>query len=172
MKYARIERERRWLARELPHDLAAHFDRIEDLYVAGTRLRLRRVSDPSGRVIQRKLGQKELLPGSPPTHTRITTVYLSEPEYALLETLPGARLRKRRHRHPHAGRLFACDVFEGALAGLVLIECDAATDEELATLPSPPVAARDVTAVEALRGGALANDPERGLAEARRLLAR
>ena len=171
MKYARIERERRWLARELPCDLPARCERIEDLYVADTQLRLRRVSDSSGQVIQRKLGQKALLPGSPPTHTRITTLYLSESEYALLENLPGARLSKLRYRSPQAGRLFAIDVFEGALAGLILIECDAATDEELAALPTPAEAARDVTDLAALRGGALAVDPERGLAEARRLLA-
>ena len=172
MKYARIERERRWLARELPSDLSAAYERIEDLYVAGTRLRLRRVSDPSGAVLQRKLGQKELPPGSPPTHTRITTLYLSEPEFALLEGLPGARLRKLRHRYPHEGRVFAIDVFEGALAGLILIECDAGTDEELAALPTPAVVACEVTELAAFRGGALASNPERGLAEASRLLAR
>jgi hypothetical protein len=170
-KYARIERERRWLARELPGDLPARYERIDDLYLAGTRLRLRRVSDPDGVVIQRKLGQKELIPGSPATHTRITTLYLSAAEYALFEKLPGARLSKRRHRYPHAGRLYAIDVFAGALAGLILVECDAGTDDELEALSAPPLAARDVTDLAALRGGALAEDPARGLAEARRILA-
>ena len=170
LKYARIERERRWLARESPRDLPGPYEHIEDLYVAGTRLRVRRVSEPSGRVVQLKIGQKELVPGAP-THTRITTLYLSEPEYALLDALPGARLSKRRHRQPQEGRLFSVDVFEGALAGLVLIECDAATDEELAALPAPAGAVRDVTDVAAFRGGALASDPELGLAEARRILA-
>jgi hypothetical protein len=40
-KYMDVERERRWIAREVPRELVLHAEAIMDLYVIGTRLRLR-----------------------------------------------------------------------------------------------------------------------------------
>jgi hypothetical protein len=39
--YAWIERERRWLCSAVPTELVTHAEQITDLYVTGTRLRLR-----------------------------------------------------------------------------------------------------------------------------------
>ena len=47
-KYARIERERRYLLQDLPEGLtrADHHLQITDNYITGTRLRIRKVRDP------------------------------------------------------------------------------------------------------------------------------
>ena len=43
LKYAQVERERRYLVRAVP-DGVRYVDEIEDAYIEGTRLRLRRVT--------------------------------------------------------------------------------------------------------------------------------
>ena len=173
LKYARIERERRFLLATLPAGLdpGRGYERLSDLYLEGTRLRLREVSAPDGRVVERKLNQKLPDPEGAPERRVITSLYLEAADYALLAGLPGQRLAKRRHRHACDGHTFGIDVFEGPLAGLVLAEVEAASDAELAALPVPPFAHCEVTAERLFTGGALAReDPARVLAEARRLL--
>lgn len=95
-KYAIAEVERRWLV-ELsavgPLEALA-FREIEDLYLLGTGLRLRKVLQPSGGAVFKfckKYGKTSLL--SQPT----TNLYLSEAEYNLLAQLSGRRVRKRRY---------------------------------------------------------------------------
>jgi hypothetical protein len=58
MKYARTERERRFLLQRLPDGLPVAYRRIRDWYLDGTRLRLRCVEDGDGNVLDLKLGQK------------------------------------------------------------------------------------------------------------------
>jgi CYTH domain-containing protein len=174
-KYARIESERRFLLARLPEELdpAAGFEQLDDLYLEGTRLRLRRVRSAAGAVIERKLTQKLPDPSGDPARRLLTTLYLDDVEYERLAQLPGRRLAKRRHRHAHDGRSFAIDVFEGALAGLVLAELELASGAELAALAPPSFARCEVTALPLFTGGSLASeDPARVLAEASRLLAR
>jgi hypothetical protein len=50
VKYARIERERRFLVRAMPPDLDLDlgFREIRDRYIDGTNLRLRQVRGPDG----------------------------------------------------------------------------------------------------------------------------
>ena len=43
-QYMSVERERRWLCREVPHERIVQTEAITDLYVTGTRLRLREAS--------------------------------------------------------------------------------------------------------------------------------
>ena len=174
LKYARIEREPRFLLAGLPAPLdpARGFRRISDLYLTGTRLRLREVRAADGRVLERKLNQKLPDPEGHAARRIITSVYLDAAEYALLEPLPGRRLVKRRHFLPVAGHVFSVDVFEGPLAGLVLASVELESDAELASLPAPSFAHCEVTALPLFTGGVLAQeDPARVLAEARRLLA-
>src|SRR5581483_4885889 len=98
-KYARVERERRWLLGEAP-DLTHAQSEIEitDIYFVGTRLRLRRMVDRRGQQPTiYKLAQK-----LPPTGGAglITNTYLSEAEYELLSRLEGKQLRKVRYSVP------------------------------------------------------------------------
>ncbi len=66
-KYALVERERRFLVAELPASEPVATRRIEDVYVTGTRIRLRRSEgtvDGHHEVV-RKLTQKIAEPGGP-----------------------------------------------------------------------------------------------------------
>jgi CYTH domain-containing protein/GNAT superfamily N-acetyltransferase len=169
LKYARIERERRFLLAAVPPEVnrERYFD-IDDLYIAGTRLRLRRaVDNVSGRV-ELKLNQK-LDDGA--SQRTVTSVYLEEREHALLSTLPGGRITKRRYRHAHRGREFAIDELTGPLTGLFLAEIEVGTDAALRALRLPPFAHCEITELPELTGGALAHtEPATSLAFARRLL--
>ena len=150
-KYSAIERERRWLCRGLPPGLSDHGSRIEDLYIDGTRLRLRAMRALDGSTTAYKLTKKVDLS---PDRRRITTIYLSEDEHALMARLPGAALSKVRRR---VGPV-SVDVFEGPLEGLVLAEAEFASDEEMVTFPHPEFAECEVTEDVRFTGARLAAD--------------
>jgi CYTH domain-containing protein len=141
-RYARLEDECRFLVGAVP-DGATSPRRIEDRYVTGTRLRLRRVTDDRGSVL--KLGHKRRCDEGRPSPVWHTTVYLDDAEYATLAALEACTLEKRRWTHPGGGSV---DEFLGALAGLVLVEGDRPFE-----LASPAI---EVTADERFCGGALA----------------
>jgi CYTH domain-containing protein len=171
-RYAKVERERRFLVSPgaLPA-LSADYAHYEDLYLAGTQLRLRVMTEqPSGRVIY-KLTQKQQ--AADPRVRHITTLYLPEHEHRLLSSLVGVRLAKRRHRAESGGLAWGVDLFEGALAGLVLAEREFDSEAELSAAAAPAFAALEVTDDAAFTGGALAaGDPVASLARAAALLAR
>jgi len=152
-KYARTERERRFLcaAPPPPGDVVRR-RLIVDRYLDGTRLRLRRVEelDGPGPAVH-KLTQK--LPGDP--WGELTTIYVSEHEYTLLCALPGAELVKERWSVPPLGY----DVFRGHLEGLVLAEVEF-DDDQAAADYRPLGGLREVTADSRFTGGTLARtDP-------------
>ena len=169
LKYARIERERRFLLARVPDDVVATPARlIEDVYIDGTRLRLRRITASDG-AREWKLAQKLALDSG---RTIITNIYLSRAEFERLAVLPGRRLVKERRHCVAVGCRFGVDAFRAPLDGLVLAEAEVATDEQLHALPVPPFAHCEVTDCIELSGAALArNDPAVSLAFARRLLA-
>lgn len=157
MKYARVERERRYLLRALPEGLRVNdpHTQIFDNYVTGTRLRLRKIRDPQRREWTWKLTQK--FAPDPPDFSRacITNIYLSQYEYETLSGFEGNEIRKNRYPYEHGGRAFSIDVFLGALHGLVLAETEFDTDEELRDFPAPAFAEREVTDDELFTGGRL-----------------
>lgn len=156
-KYARVERERRFLLRELPPGLtlADYHTQIFDNYITGTRLRLRKVRVPSKREWTFKLTQKFAPAPEDFSRTLITNIYLSQYEYEVLSVFEANEIRKNRYPYEHEGRAYSIDVFLGALHGLILAETDFETDEELRAFPPPPFAALDVTNDELFTGGRL-----------------
>ena len=155
-KYARIERERRWLV-----DVAARpgvddgfVTHIADRYIDGTRMRLRRMERPDLGETKWKLTKKYEC--ADPKARPIVTTYLTEPEYVLLSALPARELVKRRLHLVHRGEYWSLDVFEGALAGLELVECEAPDEAALAGLQPPDWVLREVTDLPHWQGGALA----------------
>jgi hypothetical protein len=89
VKYAQIERERRFLLANAPAEaVVTRVRQITDRYIHGTRLRLRRVCDVRTGACELKLTQK--IPSGQPGHIQgmITNTYLSAAEYDLLATLP------------------------------------------------------------------------------------
>ena len=157
MKYARVERERRYLLRELPHGLRVNdpHTQIFDNYITGTRLRLRKMRVPERREWTWKLTQKFAPDPSDFSRTVIANIYLSQIEYETFSVFEGNELRKNRYPYEHDGRKFSVDVFLGPLHGLILAETEFDTDEELRDFPAPPFAAREVTNDELFTGGRL-----------------
>jgi CYTH domain-containing protein len=157
LKYAVVERERRFVLREVPGGCGPATT-IEDRYVPGSRLRLREMVAPDG-TRTRKLGHKVRLDDAARA-VACTNMYLDDMEWSLLVELPAVRLRKRRVVLPLesvAGDTAAIDAFEGdALGGLVLAEVDLRErpDVEL-RLPFATVA--EVTGDDRFTGGRLAD---------------
>jgi CYTH domain-containing protein len=156
-RYARVERERRYLLRGLPPGLKTSdpHTQITDNYVTGTRLRLRKVRAPETNEWTLKLTQKHA--PAPPDFSRtlITNLYLSPYEYEVLSVFEGDELRKNRYPYEHEGRLYSVDVFLGPLRGLVLAEIDFEDDAELDAFPAPSFAHADVTREELFTGARL-----------------
>ena len=156
-KYARVERERRFLLRELPPalKLSDYHTQIFDNYITGTRLRLRKIRVPSRREWVWKLTQKFAPDPADLSRTLITNIYLSRYEYEMLAIFEGNEIRKNRYPYEHERRSYTIDVFLGDLQGLILAETEFETDEEMSDFPTPPFAALDVTAEEMFTGGRL-----------------
>lgn len=166
-KYARIERERKFLLRELPAELtrASEHLQIWDNYITNTRLRLRRIRVPQTKEQRWKLTQKFALSPQDFSRTQITNIYLSPAEYEVLSVFEGNEIRKNRYPFEHEGRAFGIDVFLGALWGLMLAETEFETDEEMRDFALPPFAVADVTNDEMFTGARLV---ELSFAEIRR----
>ena len=81
-KYARIEREQRYLLRDLPAGLnrADHHLQITDNYITGTRLRIRKVRDPATNKWIVKFTQKFAPDPKDLSRTIITNIYLNATE--------------------------------------------------------------------------------------------
>ncbi|MCW2776665.1 MAG: hypothetical protein JWN17_390 [Frankiales bacterium] len=154
--YARPERERRFLLSADPPALR-DVRLLEDRYLDGLRLRLRRVTGDGEAV--HKLTQKVRL-GAGPAELSLTNLYLDAGEHARLVHLPGADLRKTRGRCP--GSPFVVDVFTGRHAGLRLAEAE--VDDLAARLHLPDWIGREVTDDERYTGGALARASDEELA--------
>jgi CYTH domain-containing protein len=159
LKYAHLERERRFLLASAPSGLAPRRSLvIQDRYLQGTRLRLR-VVEEQGRARVYKLGQKVRLDESSAADLAHTTMYLSDTEFAVLAGLPADTLEKTRHLvdadADADGVTVAVDCFHGVLAGLVLAEVDLGVGGSMPSpVPGDPV--MEVTTDERFTGGALA----------------
>jgi CYTH domain-containing protein len=157
-KYARIERERRFLLRDLPEGLtraSAHVQ-IWDNYITNTSMRLRQIRVPATKERRWKLTQKYA--PAPPDFSRtvITNIYLSPQEYEVFSVFAGNEIRKNRYPFESEGCSYGIDVFLGPLWGLVLAETSFETDEEMDQLRMPPFAVSEVSRDEMFTGGKLA----------------
>jgi CYTH domain-containing protein len=150
-KYARAEIERRFLLAGMPDGEVLRTVDIEDRYLDGTRLRLRRQAQRGGQVVF-KLTQKLPRPGADGEQGSITTIYVSEAEHALLATLPAAPLRKARLSIAPYG----VDVFAGPLQGLVLAEAEFASIDAARGLRPAGFCVAEVSADPRFTGGTLA----------------
>jgi hypothetical protein len=153
LKYAWVERERRWLCDAVPMDRVIRGEAITDLYVTGTQLRLREAIPLAGGEPMRRLGRKA---DASPSVRLLTSIYLAPEEFALLSSLPGLRLRKIRHYLGKVdGAEVSVDVFEGPLAGLIMAEAEFDDDAALRAWPKPDFARVEVTDDIRYTGGEL-----------------
>ena len=155
--YTVVERERRWLCREVPFERIVRTETIVDLYVTGARLRLREARPHNGDPAMLRLSRKADVD---PRTRLITSMYLPEDEFALLAAaLPGLRIRKIRHRlKPLPGVVLSVDAFQDALEGLRMVEAEFDTPGRMAAFAMPDFAIREVTDDPRFSGGSLATN--------------
>lgn len=149
LKYAVVERERRFLVSGLPAGVTGSRE-IVDRYVTGTRLRLREVRDGDG-TVTRKLGHKVRLTEGP-AEVACTNLYLDDDEWAVLSVLPARTLRKTRHLVHRDGLLVAIDEHED---GTLVAEIDD-RDRPPGPVPAWLDVLEDVSDDESWTGGRLA----------------
>jgi CYTH domain-containing protein len=156
-KYARVERERRYLLADLPEGLtrADPHLQITDNYITGTRLRLRKVREPRTNKWTVKFTQKFAPDPEDLSRTIITNTYLNALEAETLSVFNSNEIRKNRYYFEFDGRKFSVDMFLGNLFGLVLAEVSFDRDEELDVFPKPEFALTDVTNDPFFAGGSL-----------------
>src|SRR5215216_2096009 len=156
-KYARIERERRYLLRDLPEGItrADPHLQITDNYITGTRLRIRKVREPRTNKWTVKFTQKFAPDPNDLSRTIITNTYLNALEAEVLSVFDANEIRKNRYPFEFDGRKFSVDMFLGDLFGLVLAEVSFETDEDLDSFSTPAFALADVTNEELFTGGRL-----------------
>ncbi len=156
-RYARVERERRYLLRDLPEGMtrADPHLQITDNYITGTRLRIRKVREPRSNKWIVKFTQKFATDPNDLSRTIITNTYLNALEAEVFASYTTNEIRKNRYPFEFEGRKFSVDMFLGDLFGLVLAEVSFETDEELDNFPKPPFALVDVTNEPLFSGGRL-----------------
>lgn len=156
-KYARLERERRYLLHDLPEGLSRadpHLQ-ITDNYITSTRLRIRKVRDPRTNKWTVKFTQKFAPDPTDLSRTIITNIYLNAGEAETLSVFEANEIRKNRYRFEFNTHKFSVDMFIGDLFGLVLAEVDFDSDAELDSFPLPSFALAEVTNNELFTGGRL-----------------
>ncbi|MGN6474773.1 MAG: hypothetical protein ACTHK4_14140 [Mycobacteriales bacterium] len=149
-RYAHPERERRFLVSDTFPGVQEPW-LIEDSYLDGTALRLRRLT-AEGETVW-KLTQKIRTDPNDPSTVSITNIYLTAAEYELFATLPAAPLRKERHVCLVGGTRFVVDVFSGDLDGLQLAEAEVA--DPTAEIELPDWLGEEVTHDDRYSGGQL-----------------
>ena len=156
-KYARVERERRFLLQDLPAGLsrADPHVQITDNYITGTRLRLRKVRNPKTNKWTIKFTQKFAPDPRDLSRTIITNTYLNALETESLAISDANEIRKNRYHFDYEGHTFAIDMFLGDLFGLVLAEASFASDAEMENFSPPSFAIAEVTNNETFSGGRL-----------------
>ena len=150
-KYSQLEIERRWLVSldgVGPLESAPYWD-IEDLYIAGTQLRLRRMESAESGIVYKlckKYGKRCEV--SEP----ITNLYLTESEYDALRNLPGIRVRKRRYRVEPGG----LDLYTDRNPVVAIFEVDFESEDSARAYSPPPFASREITGSPEFSGLSLA----------------
>lgn len=150
-KYSLIERERRWLVdqNQRPDLGDLNYVLIEDRYITGTRIRLRRMTDSKTGQSSLKLTKKYEC--SDPLARPIVTAYLTEQEFEVFAKLDARTLAKKRY----SVEGFSVDQFVGALDGLELVEIERSDDQMLRDLHPPVWAAAEVSNDPRYQGGTL-----------------
>jgi len=150
-KYSLPEIERRWLVSPtflaaldgVPHRI------VEDLYIEGTHLRLRKMVNTSGETAYKfckKYGRSTSLANP------ITNIYLSEEEYRTLSALKGKRTCKRRYAIADG----SIDVYEG-ISTLAIFEVEFESESDAMNYAPPDFAGDEVTDHASYSGAALAS---------------
>ncbi|MCW2925427.1 MAG: hypothetical protein JWM98_2831 [Thermoleophilia bacterium] len=157
--YANWELERRFLLTAVPDGLAVEGQwRIEDRYLHGTRLRLRRMHRLDAPEDDRsKLAQKLQPDPADSSRVQLTNIYLTRREHAVLAALPADVLVKERTIAALDGVRWGIDVHRGPLSDVVLGTVDFEDEAAMRAFRAPAwLAASDVSRELRYTGAALA----------------
>ena len=143
-KYTRPEIERRWLvaSNALPDLSELERWEVTDHYLKKTRMRLRKMVDPS----QKNAAQYKLCKKYGKTSgisEPIVNIYLSEDEYFMFSSLDAYVLVKIKYAYEYRGVSFAINTFSGSR--IVTIEAEFESEEEARKCPLPPFVGEDIS---------------------------
>jgi CYTH domain-containing protein len=150
-KYSVEEIERRWLVdvSQIGDYQTSPQRTIQDRYLSGTGLRLRKIQPTEGETIY-KLGKKY---GKRTSFVEpITNIYLSPQEYTALVGLDGRSVRKVRYNFA-GGSL---DMYSNPNDGLAIFELEFASLEAANSYVPPPFVREEITDNPHYSGAALA----------------
>ena len=150
-----LELERTFLAKSLPDDLRVHpHKKIVDLYVAnGTDhldLRIRQHGDIY------EITRKRPVEGTDSSRQEEQTIPLEQTEFESLSLARGRKIEKDRYYYPYGTTTAEFDIFENDLTGLVLIDFEFKTEDEMSTFVLPDFCLAEVTQEACIAGGVLA----------------
>lgn len=143
-KTYRNELYRIFLIEALPKPLTPSSSHLQifDNYIANTRIRIRSIRDPETKEWSRSLQQRLFLPENV---RKFAEMHLDEAEYAQFHIFEGTEIRKNRYFHEFDSRMFAFDVYLGALWGLNRARVDFTDDSDLHGFRPPPFAIYEIT---------------------------
>ena len=149
-----LELEKTYLARHLPEGLSGcEYKELLDIYVPESvehpRLRIRQKG--SKYEITKKT---PLVKGDASQHTE-QTISLEEAEFKALAQVKSKKVYKSRYFYKYNGFTAEIDVFRDGLEGLVLVDFEFSTVEEMKEFKIPDFCLADVTQEEFLAGGML-----------------
>lgn len=149
-----LELEKTYLAKYLPDGLlTCEHKELLDIYIPEG------VMHPKLRIRQKgskyEITKKSpLLEGDASQHTE-QTIPLEKPEFESLATIVGKRVHKTRYLYNYNGRVSEIDVFRDELEGLVLVDFEFTTVEEMKSFKIPDFCLVDVTQEDFIAGGML-----------------
>ena len=147
-KYSVAEIERRWIAELAQVGPLDAFSRreIEDKYLTGTRIRLRKVCATAETAAIFKLGKKY---GKGNTFSeQVVSIYLTEDEFNTMSTMPGTTATKTRYTI--AGG--ALDVYHHPRSGFAVFEMEFETESAALHYTPPSFACQEITHDQAYSG--------------------
>jgi CYTH domain-containing protein len=149
-----IELEKTYLAKFLPPDLAnSKYSDMLDVYLPVSsnhpHLRLRKRGD----ILE--MTKKTLVNLGDASEQLEQTIVLAQDEFNALLQVEGKRVSKRRHYLKRDNHTIEVDVFQDALAGLVLVDVEFASVEEKEAFRMPDFCLIEVTQKDFLAGGML-----------------
>ncbi len=150
-----LELERTYLAKSLPEGMFdCEYVDLVDIYVPEA------MDFPTLRIRKRgaryEITKKIQLDTTDASQHTEMTIPLTEAEFAGLATVKGKRVTKRRFFYPYMRYKAEIDVFTGDLTGLVLVDFEFPSIEEMQAFEMPEFCLADVTQEDFIAGGKLA----------------
>ncbi|MBU2101247.1 hypothetical protein KKH05_00790 [Patescibacteria group bacterium] len=150
-----IEFEKTYLAKEIPKGLEdCKFVEIFDIYLPKLanqpHLRIRKFGD------RYEITKKEPIEKGDSSEQLESTIPLTKEEFEDLTELEGQRFRKIRYYYKYENRILEFDVFKDGLEGLIVVDVEFSTREEMDSFKMPSFCLVDVTQEIIIAGGKLA----------------